>query len=737
MKNLRATLHCFLLFVFLLLPSCSSNGQERKETEHAHTNRLINEKSPYLQQHAHNPVDWYPWSEEAFEKARSEDKPIFLSIGYSTCHWCHVMERESFESEEVAAILNQHYIAVKVDREERPDVDNVYMTFVQATTGGGGWPLSVWLTPDLKPFIGGTYFPPEDRGGRLGFKNILTKITELWQTKRDEIIDQGNATLNGLREMVNARQTFSLVIDESLLSRSYQQIAGRFDPVNGGFGTAPKFPRPVTLNFLFRYGHSNGEQRATDMALTTLRKMASGGMYDHIGGGFHRYSVDERWHVPHFEKMLYDQAQIAISYLEAYRITHDPEFERVARDVLDYVLRNMTGGEGQFFSAEDADSPLPENPEEQGEGAFYVWEESEIEEILGKEASQIFNDYFGVEPKGNVRNDPFVEFPQKNVLYVAHTIEETAKKFDQSPEEIEHTLAEARAKLYNVRKERPRPHLDDKTITAWNGLMISAFAQAYQTLGDVRYLEAAEQAAAFVRDHLYNKKTRELLRRYRDGESAIAAYADDYAFLIQGLLDLYEASFDVSLLIWAINLQEQQNRLFLDKENGGYYETTGNDSTILLRMKDSYDGAEPSPNSVSVMNLLRLGEMTDNEEYRSTAERIFQIFGSDLERAPAASPQLLAAVDFAFDKPKQIVIAGKQNDRETESMLQAVWSLFLPNRIILFTDGGAGQEALAEHLEFIESIAMIDGKPTVYVCENYVCKLPTNDVDEMVRLLKE
>jgi len=300
-----------------------------------------------------------------------------------------------------------------------------------------------------------------------------------------------------------------------------------------------------------------------------------------------------------------------------------------------------------------------------------------------------------------------------------------------------HTLAEARAKLYNVRKERPRPHLDDKTITAWNGLMISAFAQAYQTLGDVRYLEAAEQAAAFVRDHLYNKKTRELLRRYRDGESAIAAYADDYAFLIQGLLDLYEASFDVSLLIWAINLQEQQNRLFLDKENGGYYETTGNDSTILLRMKDSYDGAEPSPNSVSVMNLLRLGEMTDNEEYRSTAERIFQIFGSDLERAPAASPQLLAAVNFAFDKPKQIVIAGKQNDRETESMLQAVWSLFLPNRIILFTDGGAGQEALAEHLEFIESIAMIDGKPTVYVCENYVCKLPTNDVDEMVRLLKE
>jgi len=703
--------------------------------EYRYTNRLLNEKSPYLIQHAHNPVDWYPWGDEAFEKARKENKPIFLSIGYSTCHWCHVMEHESFENPETAKIMNEHFVNIKVDREERPDVDRVYMTYVQATTGGGGWPMSVWLTPDLKPFIGGTYYPPEDRWGQMGFPKLLNRISDGWRDDRARIIAAGDEVTRQLREHVASRPPAAGELEESVLEKGYEQIKSSYEPLYGGFGGAPKFPRTVSLNLMLRYYSRSGAQDALDMTLFTLRKMADGGIYDHLGGGFHRYSTDTRWHVPHFEKMLYDQAQLVWSYLEAFQITKEQEFADVAHGILRYVLRDMTGGQGQFFSAEDADSPLPNNPDEHAEGAFYVWEKSEIDGDLTKEQAGVFSFFYGVEKEGNVQSDPHGEFPNKNILIVSHTVDETAKKFGLSGEAVKAVLVEARQKLFGVRGKRPRPHLDDKTLTAWNGLMISAFARAYQVLGNSEYLEAAEKAAAFIRRNLYNEENQILLRRYRAGAAAIDGYVDDYAFLIQALIDLYEASFDINHLTWAIELQVKQNALFGDAQHGGYFSTTGTDSSVLLRMKEDYDGAEPSPNSVAALNLLRLAQMTGRKEFRETAERAFGAFSARLEQAPSAMPQMLVALDYHLSKPKQIVIAGKIGEPGTESMLKVARAPFIPNKILLLADGGPGQKKLGESLEFLKTVKAIDGKATAYVCENYVCQLPTSDPEVMAKLL--
>jgi uncharacterized protein YyaL (SSP411 family) len=703
--------------------------------DHSHTNRLVHEKSPYLLQHARNPVDWYPWGEEAFAKARKENKPIFLSVGYSACHWCHVMRRESFESEEIAAVMNEHFVNIKLDREERPDVDRVYMTFVQATTGSGGWPMSVWLAPDLKPFHGGTYYPPEDRWGRPGFKTLLARIAQAWKHDRETILAAADNVTRQLEQFTAVRADTSVELEKTLLEQGYRQITSSYEPRYGGFHLAPKFPRPVTLNFMLRYHARTGTQEALDMALFTLRKMAEGGIHDHIGGGFHRYSVDDFWHVPHFEKMLYDQAQLVWSYLEAYQITREQFYADVARDILEYVLRDMTGDRGQFYSAEDADSPLPDNPADHAEGAFYVWEQREIEAILGKDAATIFSHHYGVRPKGNAPSDPHNEFVNKNILIVRHTIEDTAKKFGKSESELLAILADARRQLFAVRAKRPRPHLDDKTLTAWNGLMISAFARAAQVLDEPRYLAAAQKAAGFIESKLYDPKTGKLLRRYRDGEAAIDGFVDDYAYLIQGLIDLYEASFEVKWLERAIALQNKQNALFWDNDSGGYFTTTGRDPSIILRLKDDYDGAEPSPNSVAALNLLRLSQMTDNAEFRGLAEQMFSVFSARLQRAPSAMPQMLVAFDFHLDKPKQIIIAGKPDAADTRAMLRAVHARFIPNKILLLADGGAGQQALARRLQFIKSVKMLDGNATAYVCENYVCKLPTNDVATMLRLI--
>ncbi len=693
------------------------------------TNRLIQSKSPYLLQHAHNPVDWYPWGEEAFAKARKEDKPIFLSVGYSTCHWCHVMEHESFENPQIAKILNDTFVCIKVDREERPDVDRVYMTFVQATTGGGGWPMSVWLTPDLKPFFGGTYYPPPQ------FTTLLEKVAASWQTDRDKIKASSDALTQQLRQSTEATRPASVELEKVLLDKTYDQIKSSYEPRYGGFGGAPKFPRPVALNFMLRYHARTGTKDALDMSLFTLRKMADGGMHDPIGGGFHRYSTDTRWHVPHFEKMLYDQAQLVCTYLDAYQITHDKFYADVARDILAYVQRDMTGDQGQFYSAEDADSTLPENPSAHAEGAFYVWEEKEIVGTLGKESAEIFNYNYGVEKGGNVDSDPRGEFLKKNVLIVSHTVEETAKKFGESPEEIGKILTDARQKLFAVRAKRPRPHLDDKTITAWNGLMISAFARAYQVLEDPQYLSAATKSAQFIKTKLYDAKTNKLIRRYRAGQSTIDGFADDYAFLIQGLLDLYEASFDINDLAWALDLQKKQNELFWDSTGKGFFSTTGNDPSVLLRMKEDNDSAEPSPNSVATLNLLRLSQMLDEKTFREMAEQTLTAFGGRMQRAPGAMPQMMVALDFHLTKAQLIVIAGKPDAADTRSMLRAVHKTFIPNKILLLADGGKGQAFLGKRLEFIQDVKMVGGKATAYVCENYVCHAPTPDLSKLASLL--
>ncbi len=712
-------------------------GAEPQRSERRFTNRLIREKSPYLLQHAHNPVDWFPWGQEAFEKARREQKPIFLSIGYSTCHWCHVMERESFASPAIAEIMNRHFVCIKVDREERPDLDQIYMSFVQASTGRGGWPMSVFLTPDRKPFFGGSYFPPEDRGGLPGFRELLLHIAEAWEKDRAKILQSSDRVLQSLREMVKADPGDSAALQKPLLDKTYQQIRESYDATRGGFGVAPKFPRPVVFNFLLRYYARTGQKDALEMVRHTLRAMARGGIHDHIGGGFHRYSTDADWHVPHFEKMLYDQAQLAISYAEAYQITRDPFFADTARDILEYVLRDMRGPEGGFYSAEDADSLLEHGKPEHGEGAFYVWTAGQIGQLLGRERAAIFNFHYGVQPLGNVppEQDHQGEFKGKNILIARHVLAETARKFGRPEREVRELLAGARQKLFVARGRRPRPALDDKVLTVWNGLMISALARAAQALEEPRYLAAASQAAGFLQARLFDPKEGKLKRRYRAGDAAIWGFVDDYALLIQGLLDLYEASFDVQWLSWALALQQKQDQLFWDSTHGAYFATSGEDPSVLLRIRDDYDGAEPSSNSVAAMNLLRLWQMTGRPQWKAQAEKTFAVFSRRLESSPEALPQLVAALEFSLSKPKQIIIAGEPGGADTQALLRLVHQRFLPNKILLLADGAQGQKQLAAWLPFIQGITRKQGRATAYVCEDYVCRLPTADPQVVARLL--
>jgi uncharacterized protein len=699
-----------------------------------HTNRLIHEKSPYLLQHAHNPVDWYAWGADAFQKARQEDKPIFLSIGYSTCHWCHVMERESFENEETAAILNKYFVAIKVDREERPDVDRIYMAYVQATTGGGGWPMSVWLTPDLKPFVGGTYFPPEDRYGRAGFPTLLERIAQAWKADRAKIVESSLEVLKHLEEASEVKPSGGL--DASALESGFMQFRRSFDSKLGGFGPAPKFPRPVTNNFLLRYFARTHQEEARDMVLATLRAMAKGGMNDQLGGGFHRYSVDERWFVPHFEKMLYDQAQLAISYLEAYQITHDSSFAGVARRIFDYVLRDMTDKGGGFYSAEDADSVIdPAKPDEKGEGAFYVWTQHEIGAKVGEPAAAWFCYRYGVETHGNVRDDPHSEFTGKSILFEAHTVEETAHHFGKPVQEVRHALDAAAGKLLAARSQRVRPHLDDKVLTAWNGLMISAFAKGGAILSEPRYSAAAARAAEFILSRMYDAKTGVLLRRYRQQDAAIAGFLDDYAMFTQALLDLYEAQFDIRFLEAALKLTEKQAELFEDKEHGGFFSTAAGDASLVMRMKEDYDGAEPSGNSVAAMNLLRLAQMTDRKNFRDSADKALRAFASRITSVPSAVPQMLVAYEFSLSKPKQVILVGDRSAPHTQEMLGLLHAHFAPNRIVLLVDE-AGRKVLAGYLPVVETMTRVDGKTTAYVCENYTCKLPTADAAKFAELLQ-
>lgn len=709
-----------------------------------HTNHLSGETSPYLLQHVHNPVDWYPWGDEAFEKARKEDKMIFLSIGYSTCHWCHVMAHESFENAQIAEVMNQYFVCVKVDREERPDVDKVYMAFVQATTGSGGWPMSVWLTPDLKPVVGGTYFPPEQRGGLPGFSDVCKQIAFAWNDDRQRLIDSGDEVLKRLKEIYATKTPSSGALTSSVLDLAYIRIEAGFDEENKGFGRAPKFPRPVNFNFLLRHMSRKGRetqvgQKALSMTLETLDVITKGGIHDHLGGGFHRYAVDQSWHVPHFEKMLYDQAQLAVSYLEAYQITRDEGYADVARDVLDYVLRDMTSIEGGFYSAEDADSLLEHGKSDHAEGAFYVWTSREIEEALGLEHAEWFKYMYGVLESGNapLASDPHGEFRGKNILIQRKTSEEVAEQFGVGSESVIKAMQAARATLKGIRDKRPRPHLDDKVIVAWNGLMLSAFSKAGQVLTDGdRFKMAAVKAASFIHDQLYDASTGNLYRIYRSERSDIEGFLDDYAFLIQGLLDLYETTFEIRWLEWAMALQSTQDRLFWDAEQGGYFGTTGSSNDILIRMKDDYDGAEPSANAVALLNLIRLHQILGKSDWSEKIESAFKLFAEKMSKQPSAMPQMMVALDARLHPFKQIVFASPDDTAGLKPMHQLLQQQFIPCKIVLLADGGKGQAFLGQHQSFIESMRPIGGKVTAYVCEHYVCQQPTSELEVFANLLK-
>ncbi|MBV9867563.1 MAG: thioredoxin domain-containing protein [Abitibacteriaceae bacterium] len=703
-----------------------------------YTNQLAGEKSPYLLQHQHNPVDWMPWGEAAFARARAEDKPIFLSVGYSTCHWCHVMERESFENETVATIMNQHFINIKVDREERPDVDRVYMTFVQATTGSGGWPMSVFLTPELNPFYGGTYFPPDDRYGHPGFASLLLHIANAWQKDRAKVESSGTNTVEALQRYTQLEAQQEELPWDAILDNCYTHFQQTFDRRWGGFGEAPKFPRPVQHDFLHRYYALRGDKRALQMSEQTLRAISNGGMNDQLGGGFHRYSVDEQWIVSHFEKMLYDQAQLVVSYLEMYQLTHDELHAQTARVVLDYVLRDMTHPAGGFYSAEDADSlPSPEAPHKE-EGAFYVWDIADIKHALTEPDASLFCDYYGIRLQGNAppQGDPHGEFRGKNILYRAVTLEEVAEKYRMSAAAVESMLSKARQTLFQLRNQRPRPHLDDKIITAWNGLMISAFAQAAQVLSEPRYLEAAQHAADFICRELFDTATGTLRRHYRDGAADVAAFADDYAFLVRGLLDLFEASFDFSYVQWAEQLTETMNREFWDEANGGYFNSAP-DPHVLLRMKEDYDGAEPSANSIAALNCVRLAHLLDRDDLRARAEKTLQVFASRLVHTPYAMPELLCARMYAAAPPLHIVIAGKPNAADTRALLRTAYESFLPYKSVLLVDGGAGQQHFDERLPFLAEMKMQNGQATAYVCRNFACQQPVTGVEALKAQLSQ
>ena len=714
----------------------------------ASQNRLAREKSPYLLQHALNPVDWFPWGEEAFAKARKEDKPIFLSVGYSTCHWCHVMEHESFESAAIAAFLNEHFVSIKVDREERPDVDQVYMTFIQATTGHGGWPMSVWLTPELRPFTGGTYFPPTDVPGRPGFITVLRRIAEVWKSDRKQIEDKALSLLSALREaetevVAPGAETLDVAKTVQLGLSQYTRM---FDTREGGFGSAPKFPRPVNLQFLLYLAAKNEPSQvnadtARGMALYTLRKMASGGMHDHLGGGFHRYSVDEEWHVPHFEKMLYDQAQLAQAYLTAHQVSGgDDVFGKITGNVLQYVQHDLTSSEGGFFSAEDADSLPKKDAPKKSEGAFYIWTQDEIREVLGVDRLDEFCATYGVETNGNVspNSDPHGELTGTNVLIQRLTLTEAAARFQRPIENMEHRLSDDRSVLLARRGLRPRPHLDDKILTAWNGLMIGAFARAAQVLGGDSYLTSAQRAADFLKANLFDVTSGELLRSYREGPSVIHGFAADYAFLISGLLDLYETDFDLGWLRWARQLQDTLDLHFWDQECGGYFSTSDRDPTILLRLKEDYDGAEPTPNSIAVMNLWRFGHLYHNDVFLDHARHTVKALASRLEAQPFAMPLLLVGASLLETPPIHLILHSPMPRHPGLGRLLAeARRRHLPHMVVIQIADKDSRDYFAPRHDVIKNLPATVTEPTAYLCQDFTCQLPVTKPEDLRALLAQ
>ncbi|GAB2220281.1 hypothetical protein Drorol1_Dr00007925 [Drosera rotundifolia] len=752
--------------IVLLFPVMAQGAASHSVSEERRSNRLGAEHSPYLLQHAHNPVNWYPWGEEAFQEAKKRDVPIFLSIGYSTCHWCHVMEVESFENEEVAKLLNDGFVSIKVDREERPDVDKVYMTYVQALYGGGGWPLSVFLSPDLKPLMGGTYFPPDDKYGRPGFKTVLRKVKEAWAVKKTELVKSGAFAIEQLSEALSTKAgsgTIAAGVPQLALHSCAKQLAENYDPAHGGFGSPPKFPRPVEMQLMLyhskRVQDSGKQDKANEgfqMVYFTLQCMAWGGIHDHVGGGFHRYSVDECWHVPHFEKMLYDQGQLANVYLDAFAIGKDVRFSSVAQDILDYLRRDMIGPSGEIFSAEDADSAESEDSTRKKEGAFYVWSSKEVDEILGEHAT-LFKEHYYIKPSGNCdlsrMSDPHNEFKGKNVLIERNSTEAIASKLGLPVHEYLEILGVCRRKLFDARSKRPRPHLDDKVIVSWNGLAISSFARASQILkgepDDTKYyfpvsgckpeeyIGVAEKAASFIRANLYNEEINRLLHSFRKGPSKAPGFLDDYAFLISGLLDLYEFGGATTWLSWAARLQDAQDELFMDKTGGGYFNTPGEDPSVLLRVKEDHDGAEPSGNSVSVINLVRLASIFSGSRfqcYKQNAEHLLAAFETRLKDMAIAVPLMCCAADMlTIPSRKQVVLVGRRDSEELQEMLAAAHASYDPNKTVIHIDPeDAGDMKFWE--ESNRNIALMaknnftSDKVVALVCQDFTCSPPLSGV---------
>jgi uncharacterized protein YyaL (SSP411 family) len=684
---------------------------------HKYTNKLINETSPYLLQHAHNPVDWYPWGQEAFERAKKENKPVFLSIGYSTCHWCHVMERESFENEQIAEIMNRYFICIKVDREHRPDIDGIYMNAVQMMTGSGGWPLSVFLTPECKPFYGGTYFPPKDIYGRPGFERVLLSIVEAWKNKRQELVESSNKISEVLTRLTGPSEKETLSAD--MLQAGYDYFRATFDTVNGGFGRAPKFPQPTNLSMLLSYWHRTNDTQALQMVENTLDAMAKGGIYDHIGGGFHRYATDGRWLVPHFEKMLYDQALLSKVYLQAYQATGNKKYAATAREIFDYVLRDMTDPEGGFYSAEDADS-------EGKEGVFYLWELKQINSILNKDEAEIFAAYYGVTKKGNFEDN-------KTILNIEIPIAQLEEKFQKDHTTIMDVLSNTRSKVFNERAKRIRPHRDDKIITAWNGLMISSMAYGGAVLQEEKYIRAAEQAAKFTLNALYKKDR--LMRYYRQGNAVELAFLDDYAFTILGFLDLYRASFETKWLIDAKVLAEEMIKLFADNEQGGFFLTGKDSEKLIARIKPSTDGVIPSGNSAAAFALLKLGKLTMNKHFTEQGVKVLESFSQQLKQPSGYSSEMLTALSFLLGPTQEIVIAGNTDAADTKRMLKLIRNKFLPNAVILLHKQEKADSAIDKTIPFIKNLTAIEGKATAYVCENFACNRPVNKINDLDKML--
>ncbi len=720
--SLRSFISSTIVIAALMIEGYTMENTNQKTEQ---KNRLSKEKSPYLLQHADNPVDWYPWSHEAFEKARQENKPVFLSIGYSTCHWCHVMEHESFEDRRVADLMNETFVSIKVDREERPDIDNIYMTVCQMMTGSGGWPLTIVMTPDKKPFFAATYIPKEARFGRAGMIELIPRLRELWENRNDEVRKSADLITSSLQD-AHVTQEAGVELSKVELDQTREQLYQRFDPYYGGFGSAPKFPTPHQHLFLLRYWKRTGDGKTLEMVLKTLDAMRMGGVYDQLGFGFHRYSTDREWLVPHFEKMLYDQAMLTLAYTEAYQATGQTRYKETVEEILTYVSRDMTSPEGGFYSAEDADS-------EGEEGKFYFWEEGEIRKILGSDAELIL-EVFNVVKGGNFVDSVTGEKPETNILHIKKPLTEIAKHNKISEQELKDRIDSARKKLFDVREKRIHPYKDDKILTDWNGLMIAAFARAAQAMQKPEYAAAAEKAATFILEKMKSKDGN-LMHRYREGEAGLPSHVDDYAFFVWGLLELYEATFDPAWLKEAIALNQYLIEHYWDDEKGGFFFTSDQGEELITRTKEVYDGAVPSGNSVAVLNLLRLSRITAETELEKKADQIVKAFSQNVKSVPSAHTMLMSALDFAIGPSYEIVIAGDPKSQDTRNMISEIGKTFLPNKVILLRPEGEMPE-ISKIAAFTKTQKSLNGKATAYVCLNYLCKAPTTDPEQMLKLLK-